>query len=382
MQAVQLERQSRKNDHRKGNVMSEENTNTALVQAESQPLAVPAEMQNRLERLMYDQQLDRFFMDKAKMMAKSNFLPPMYRGDEYACYSLQRLAYQWEVIDTLLAPALYKVATDAPLGLEGKAVKSILDKFAPVKDHFIEDEYIGDWSKILGKFETKHNSQGKPYKVPAWKPEDEKDLGIILRAETNTGHKIEYKLMMTQCLTRNSTLWSEDPQLQIYYRAIARFARKYFPGILLGMYIKEELADGEIIDVEVVKSEPLPEGKAKSKSEEVLNKIKKGKQNGKTEEVTRETVAETEQGTDAKEAMSDYLAGYFKRNNVPLNLLDVKRYLELDRKLTIDMDSPDLPAEWDDYIRNKTKAFVNVILDWIDKQSNGNASESNEGNLI
>ena len=380
MQAVQLERQSRKNDHRKGNVMSEENTNTALVQAENQQLAIPAEMQNRLERLMYDEKLNQYFMTNAALMAKSPMMPPLFRGDVYGCFALQQMAYQWEMMPALLAPGIYKVSADAPLSLEGKTVKAIMDKFAPVKDHFIEDEYIGDWSKILGKFEERTNSQGKKYKVPGWKADDEKDLGIILRATTKSGHKIEYKLMMTQCLTRNSTLWSEDPQLQIYYRAIARFARKYFPGILGGMYVKEELADGEIIDVEVVKTEPLTDGKSKSKSDEVLNKIKKGKQNGKTEEVTRETVAETEQTADEKESISNYLGGYFKQHNVPLNILDVKRYLELDRKLKMDMDSPELPAEWDEYIRYRTNSLVNAVLDWLEKQSNGGTAK--EGDLI
>ena len=361
--------------------MTNEETNTALVQAENQPLAVPAEMQSRLDRLMYDEKLNQYFMQNAALMAKSPMMPPLFRGDVYGCFALQQLAYQWEMMPALLAPGIYKVSADAPLSLEGKTVKAIMDKFAPVKDHFIEDEYIGDWSKILGRFETRHNSQGKPYKVPAWKPEDEKDLGIILRAETKTGHKIEYKLMLTQCLTRNSTLWAEDPQLQIFYRAIARFSRKYFPGILGGMYIKEEISDGEIVDVEVVPN-PEPENKTKqSKSEELLNKMKqkKGKVSDvKAEETVVEEVAKTEQGTNVKESISDYLVGYFKQNNVPLNLLDVKRYLELDRKLTMDMDSTDLPAEWDEYIRNKTKAFVGVILDWIDKQGNGNA----ESNLI
>ena len=340
--------------------MSEENTNTAMVQAGNQPLAVPAEMQSRLERLMYDEKLNQYFMTNAALMAKSPMMPPLFRGDVYGCFALQQMAYQWEMMPALLAPGIYKVSADAPLSLEGKTVKAIIDKFAPVKDHFIEDEYIGDWSKILGKFEERTNSQGKKYKVPGWKTEDEKDLGIILRAETKSGHKIEYKLMMTQCLTRNSTLWSEDPQLQIYYRAIARFARKYFPGILGGMYVKEELADGEIIDVEVVPNSE-PENKAKqSKSEELLNKMKqkKGKVSDvKAEETVVEEVAKTEQGTNVKESISDYLVGYFKQNNVPLNLLDVKRYLELDRKLKMDMDSPELPAEWDDYIRNRTNSL-------------------------
>lgn len=363
--------------------MNTETSNTAMVQAEEKPLAVPAEMQNRLERLMYDEKLNQYFMQNAALMAKSPMMPPLFRGDVYGCYALQQLSYQWEMMPALLAPGIYKVSADAPLSLEGKTVKAILDKFAPVKDHFIEDEYIGDWSKILGKFEERTSAQGKKYKVPAWKSDDEKDLGIILKAETLTGHRIEYKLMLTQCLTRNSTLWAEDPQLQIFYRAIARFARKYFPGILGGMYVKEEIVDGEVIDVEVV-AEPEKDTKKQSKSDELLNKIKtkKGQKNDvKAEETAVEEIAKEEPAADEKQSVSDYLAEYFKRNNVPLNLLDIKRYLELDRKLTMDMDSPELPQEWDEYIRNKTKSLINAVLDWQDKQNNGD-STSKDGNLI
>ena len=360
--------------------MNEETKTNALVQAENQPLAVPAEIPAKMQALAMNFQLQEIFNQRAKMMARSNILPAIFRGDEYACYSLLELAYCWETSATLIAPWFYKSTANSPLSMEGKGVKAILDKYAPVKDHFIEVEYFGDWSKILGKFSIKTNKEGKQYRVPSWKLEDEEGLGIRLSATLLTGQKISDELTMSQCLTRNSTLWAENPKLQIFYREVAVFCRRFFPGLLCGMYVKEELADGEIIDVKVVKTEPLSEGKAKSKSDEVLNKIKKGKQNGKTEEVTRETVATAEQTADEKESISNYLGGYFKQNNVPLNLLDVKRYLELDRKLTMDMDSPELPAEWDDYIRNRTNSLVNAVLDWIEKQSNGGTAK--EGDLI
>lgn len=240
-----------------------EDRNEVVKVAEQQQPMIPAELQSRLDRLWLDNKLDELFLRKAEIMAQSRILPQMFQGDVYACYSLQRIAFQWMTDPTLLAPGLYKATPNSPLTLDGKTVKSIVDQFAPVKDHFIRDEYFGDWDKILGKFETRQSKKlddyGNPktYKVPAWKPEDEQGLGIRLSATLVTGHDVYYELKLTQCLTRNSTLWAEDPMLQIYYRAIARFSRKYFPYILNGMYIKEEIQDHTIIDVREEDITPL-----------------------------------------------------------------------------------------------------------------------------
>lgn len=297
--------------------MSEENRNCNELATVSAPM-VPAELQARIDRLWMDEKLDEMFMRKAEIMAKSRILPPVFQGDVYACYSLQRIAFQWMTDPTLLAPGLYKVSPSSPLSLDGKTVKSIVDRFAPVKDHFIHDEYFGDWDKILGKFETRQSKKlddyGNPktYKVPAWKPEDEQGLGIRLTATLSNGHDVAYELRLTQCLTRNSTLWAEDPMLQIYYRAIARFSRKYFPYILSGMYIKEEIQDHAIIDIREEEITPIPEPVKAPKTAKVSPADKlKAKFNV----------------PDNKGTISAQIAEIIEESGAPVDIDGVKRYL-------------------------------------------------------
>lgn len=347
-------------------VVKHENTNA--------PAAVPAEMQTRLDRLAFDEKLDQFFMEKAGMMAKSPLMPPLFRGDTYGCYALQQLAFQWEMNPVLLAPGLYKVSADSPLSLEGKTVKSIIDRWAPVRDGFISDEYFGDWDKILGKFETrtsktKMDKYGNPstYKVPAWKPEDEEGLGITLRATTNSGHEISYTLKMTQCLTRNSTLWAEDPQLQLFYRAIARFARKYFPGILGGMYVKEEIMDGEVIDVTptAAVSEVCEK---KSKTEAMKEKLGIRKEKAEPEKAEDKPAEEKKPAAKATGAIvySEVIAKYIEKSGAPCTVDDVKQFLRESRKLNMDIDDADkLPLAWKDYIVNNTSGLIEHTVGWM-----------------
>ena len=85
---------------------------------------LPEELKSRIDRLQFDEKLDQYFMEKAKLMAQSPMLPPVFRGDVYGCYALQQLAFQWEMNPLLLAPGIYKASTDAPLTLEGKMVSA------------------------------------------------------------------------------------------------------------------------------------------------------------------------------------------------------------------------------------------------------------------
>ena len=328
----------------------------------------PSDLQKRIENIWMDEKLDMLFMKKSEIMAKSNVLPQMFRGDQYACYSLQQLAYQWQVNPTLLAPGLYKATPNSPLSLDGKTVSSIIYRFAPVKDGYIKDEYFGDWDKILGKFETKTSKKQddygnfKTYKVPAWKPEDEQGLGIRLTATLLTGQTINYELKLTQCLTRNSTLWAEDPQLQIFYRAMARFSRKYFPYILNGMYIKEEFQDDpEVIDVTPVKTAEIAQEQPATKTEMLKQKLKIEK---KTEE-KKEDIKTAEVVTDK---LSEYLQDYLKETNAPVGYDDCLKYLEDAKHISIDPDAPEFPADWKKYIMEHADVFVDHVFKFVEEK--------------
>lgn len=348
--------------------MSEE-VKTALAVQGNESMMIQntnAELQARIERLFTDTQLDAMFMKKAEIMAKSNMLPGMYRGDQYACYALQQLAFVWQTNPMLLAPGLYKVKPDSPLTLDGKTVKSIVGRFAPVKDHFIADEYFGDWSKVIGKFKmieskkaTDDYGRPKKYRIPAWTPEDEEGLGIRLTATLNSGIEIKYELLLTQCQTRNSMLWGEDQQLQMYYRAIARFSRKYFPEILNGMYIREEFDEENVIDV-TPESGSAPEGKTKTE------RLKKKLIGVKAEDPKKPEEKPAEQTVpDLKKFITDYI----EKSGAPVTLEMVEDFLKKERKVTEKLNTPEFPKKWADWIIAKPDVLMKYVFAWGEKQA-------------
>lgn len=355
---------------------NENEVNAPILQSDS---LMPTALQQRIDRLYTDEKLDLLFMTKAQIMAKSRILPPMFQGDEYACYSLQRIAFQWQTDPTLLAPGLYKVSPQAPLSLDGKTVKSVIDRFAPVKDHFIKDEYFGDWDKILGKFEVKQSKKQdeygnfKTYKVPAWKPEDEQGLGIRLTATLNNGHTVTYELKLTQCLTRNSTLWAEDPQLQIYYRAIARFSRKYFPYILNGMYIAEEFMDnpsGEVIDI-TEDAETIPAAEIKPERKSRASKLKEKFDVGKSEAEPAEDLLSASPAESAL-SVSDRINEAINRTGAPITLAEVEMYMASRGVLNgygIN-DIEQYPENWRNRMNGDLADLVNKAAEWIFSKMN------------
>lgn len=46
--------------------------------------------------------------------------------------------------------------------------------------------------------------------------------------------------------------WKKDPRLMIQYRAAMRLIRLHYPGVILGLYAKEELEDMSTVDGEIV----------------------------------------------------------------------------------------------------------------------------------
>ena len=340
---------------------------------------LPEELKSRIDRLQFDEKLDQYFMEKAKLMAQSPMLPPVFRGDVYGCYALQQLAFQWEMNPLLLAPGIYKASTDAPLTLEGKMVKALVDRYAPVKDHFIGDEYFGDWNKILGKFElrtsqTKQDKYGRPsvYKVPAWKSEDEEGLGIRLTAELRSGHMISYDLLLTQCLTRNSTLWAEDPKLQLFYRAIARFARKYFPGLLGGLYTKEEIIDERPEPIDVTPVEKQNEESPASATESLKARLgirKKETERTPAESAKSEEKAEEETpkpGTEApKESLAQKIDRIIAEKNAPVTLADVLKYINTKSPMKI-YTMGDLEKTCRGKMYDDTESLVDHAAEWAE----------------
>jgi hypothetical protein len=128
------------------------------------------------------------------------------------------------------------------LSYESQLISAVVTSRAPVIGH-PEYEHIGDWSKILGKVEEKKSDNGKgKYYIAAWKKEDEDGLGVIVRLRLRGEEKPrELTIMMSQAYPRFSTQWATDPQQQICYLAIRKWARRYTPEAILGIYDRDEM---------------------------------------------------------------------------------------------------------------------------------------------
>lgn len=201
--------------------------------------------------LVLDQGAMKHMMEVATFMSGGTLtLPEPYRKNPANCLAVVMQAAQWNMNPFAVAQKTHFV--NGTIGYEAQLVAAVINDSKAVKDTFHFD-WFGDWDKILGKFEEREsktkkddNGYAKKYKVPGWKFTDEEGLGVkvwaTLRGEDEPR---ELSLLMTQANVRNSTLWADDPRQQLAYLAQKRWARLYAPGVILGVYTKDELEDVE-----------------------------------------------------------------------------------------------------------------------------------------
>lgn len=207
-----------------------------------------------------DQQLasyqDNMLMDVAgmqHMMAVATFmsngtvtLPEPYRKNPANCLMVVMQGAQWKMSPFAIAQKTHFV--NGTIGYEAQLVSAVIQQSGAVKGMF-EFEWFGPWEKIIGKFierESKTKKDDfdnfKKYKTPGWSFDDEEGIGIKVRATlVGEDHPRELTLLLKQATTRNSTLWADDPKQQIAYLAQKRWARLYCPGVILGVYTRDEL---------------------------------------------------------------------------------------------------------------------------------------------
>jgi len=178
----------------------------------------------------------------AKMMANSGIaIPEHLRKNEGACFALTTQAIRWEM-DPFAVASKTHVAKNGQLGYDGQLIAAVIIARAPIQQRPAY-EFIGDWSRILGKVEERKSdrTEGKYY-VATYTKADEEGLGVIVSATFRGETKPRtVQVMMAQAYPRFSTQWATDPQQQICFLAIRKWARRHAPDILLGVYAPEEM---------------------------------------------------------------------------------------------------------------------------------------------
>lgn len=200
----------------------------------------------------------------AKFMASGRATVPQHlRGNEADCFAVTMQAMQWRKNPFAVAQKTHLV--NSTLGYEAQLIIAIINTSGAIIGS-LDFEWGGDWDRIVGKFKTVTSKKkinedtGEPlqYRVPDWAPEAEQGLHVICRAALrNDPSKVrELKLLLTQARTRNSTLWADDPKMQLAYLAGKKWGRLHCPEVILGMYSPDELQESrpprDMGDAEVI----------------------------------------------------------------------------------------------------------------------------------
>lgn len=199
--------------------------------------------------VMNDAAMDRM-MVAAKMMASAKVtIPAHLRNSEGDCMAVIMQAAQWKMNPFAVAQKTH-LSQSGALGYEAQLINAVVVSCGAITGQ-PEFEFIGNWSKILGKVEERKSDKGGKYYVATYNKNDEEGLGVICTATLcGESEPRQLKVMLTQCYPRFSTQWATDPQQQITYVAVRKFARRYAPGAILGVYEVDEL-DSPPIEKEI-----------------------------------------------------------------------------------------------------------------------------------
>ena len=197
--------------------------------------------ENSTELMMNPERVDSM-MRMAELMASGRSTIPQHLQKSPAdCMAVVMQATQWGMNPFAVAQKTH-VSQGGVLGYEAQLISAVISANAPVEEKAPNYEFIGDWSKVLGKVEERKSDKGGKYYVATYTKADESGLGVICRM-TLRGESTprEVTVMMSQCYPRFSTQWATDPKQQICYVAVRKWSRLNAPGVILGVYAPDEL---------------------------------------------------------------------------------------------------------------------------------------------
>lgn len=171
-------------------------------------------------------------MDASKMMAMGAPITPVWlRANPGACWHIIQLSKQWTKFDartnswvhyspTVICQNMFVVKSEKTgeenVGYTSMFIAALIDSFGPLKSH-LRFTYSGEGQQRRCKVEATLRGEQEPhsYETP--------QLGTIT--------------------PKRSPLWQSDPDRQLAYYARRAWARLYTPGVLLGVYDVEEVAE-------------------------------------------------------------------------------------------------------------------------------------------
>jgi len=177
----------------------------------------------------------------AELMASGkSTLPKHLQGNTSDCMAVVMQAMSWNANPWGIAQKTY-LTPEGKLGYESQLVGAILNSSGAIKDAALNCEYFGPWEKVIGNVKEMESRNGGTYRKLATTIADEKGVGIKVWG-TLAGESAPrvLELLLLQAGVRNSTLWANDPQQQLFYLAQLRWSRKFAPGVILGLFASDD----------------------------------------------------------------------------------------------------------------------------------------------
>lgn len=155
-------------------------------------------------------------MELAKMMSISGSAVPRHlRENPGACMAICITGYEWGINPFALANKTYDV--NDRLAYESAIYHAVVQRRAPIKGR-VKSEYRGD---------------GPARKCRVWAILDDGSNDTVEYESPETG----------RIKPKNSPLWVNDPDQQLFYFSVRAFARRHFPDVMMGIYTVDELQD-------------------------------------------------------------------------------------------------------------------------------------------
>lgn len=157
-------------------------------------------------------------MEAAKMMAVSGVAVPKHlRGQPGACLAVIMQSSEWRMSAFAVANKSYSVSDR--LAYEAQLVQAVINQRAPIK----------------GRLKGSYEGEGVTRQC------------IISAVDEESGETLTYTSPMLKDIgVKNSPLWKNDPDQQLWYYSARAFARRHYPDVLLGVYEREEMRAGNI----------------------------------------------------------------------------------------------------------------------------------------
>ena len=163
-------------------------------------------------------------MDVAKLMSISGTAVPAHiRNNAGTCLAVAIQAWEWSMNPFAVANKSYVV--NDRLAYESALYNAVVTRRAP----------------IAGRLRIAYTGEG---------PTRRCTISATLRPDAGGGEVDYQSPKFGEINPKNSPLWKNDPDQQLFYFSVRAFVRRHFPDVMMGVYTVDELEDAAENDLQ------------------------------------------------------------------------------------------------------------------------------------